>query len=146
MNQNLMPMVLRYVQLSSATAKQALDQLGARRQAEKRAQAEMPATIAALLASGTITEAQKTAAAEMLADHGKTMQLLKNAVAKIAELSATKKQAAALGTGVDDTDKTAGDGGENDFNKSLTSPFVGQRTSEKKASDHKLFAGLGIAV
>jgi hypothetical protein len=143
MNQNLMPMVLRYVQLSSATAKQALDQLGARRQSEKRAAAEVPATIQALLASGTITAEQQKQAAEMLGDHGKTMQLLKNAVAKIAELSTAKQASAGLGAGVDG-DPTAEKAAGDDFNKSLTSPFVGQRTSEKKASDHKLFAGLGL--
>lgn len=127
---------LEFVQAVSVFGKKAMDEVTAHREKVKQAAALRPAILQSLLDTGTIEPGQKEAADAALADHAQTMQLLKNAVTKIAEHT-----------------KTAGDnrlghaeGSEKAAQEfdSLTSPFVGQRTSVKKASDRALFAGLGI--
>lgn len=148
MNANTMiPKMLRYVQVSSVLGKRALDALAQKQAAEKRAADQIPSLLDSMVQAGTITEQQKQAAAQLLGSHAGSLQLLKNAVTKIAELSKAKSQKTAgdLGQGVEDPEKTgsASNGGKPE-DWSLTSPLVGVRTSEKKASDHALFRGLGL--
>lgn len=149
MKSNLTPSVLRFVQVSSAFGKRALDGLNAYRTAEKAAAAKAPALVEKMANSGAIKPEEKSAAAAMLASHEQTLALLNNAVDKIAELTskqakAGKQASAALGGAV--SDKEAGvDASTADGSWSLKDPYVGQRSSVKKASDHALLAGLGLS-
>jgi hypothetical protein len=139
---DLMPGVLRYVQISSAMAKKALDQLAIHQQREKAATDLIPATVDKLIATGTIEPHQKEAVAKMLANPSQTLQLLQNASEKLAEyqVKLTKKAKAQLGQGTDeDPTKEAGD-----LETAVMSPYVGARRSEKTAADHALFKGLGL--
>lgn len=146
MTTNLIPKMLRYVQVSSVLGKRALDRLAEKQAADKRAADQIPALLDKMVQAGTITAQQKQAAAQMLGDHGSALQLLGNAVTKIAELSTAagqRKAASDLGQGVEDPEKTGSASGKPE-DWSLTSPLVGVRTSEKKASDHALLRGLGL--
>ena len=142
-NENLIPKMLQYVQISSVLGKRALDELGKRQAAEKRAADQAPALLELMLSTKAIHDGQKQAVAQMLSDHAATQQLLKNAVDKIAELTkaaATHKAAGDLGQGVDEN-KTGSDQPED---WAMHTPFVGQRTSVKKGSDRAMFRKLGL--
>ena len=129
---------LHYVKGANALAKRALDDRNVFAADREKAAAGRDQFIAEMLDCSTIGYGQQEKAAEMLGTHAGTSTLLKSAIAKIAELSKTQKQASALGEGVDDSIVSgAGPEARNDN-------YVGERTSEKKASDEALFAGLGI--
>ena len=145
-NPNTMAKVLRFVQVSSALTKRALDEVAQKRTNDKQASALVPDLLKRMQSAGTIAEHQTKSAEQLLNTHQGTLQLLKNAVDKIAELSKAAeqhKEAGDLGHGTDD--KVGEDGGDADPNASLSSPFVGQRSSVKKASDVALFRGLGLS-
>jgi hypothetical protein len=145
MNTKLANQVLRYVQVSSALGKRALDEVTAGRQAKKTASAHVPNLVQQMLDAGVVKQSQKTAAEQMLGDHGQTLQLLANMTEK---LGAAKKEIAQLktaGTASDrlgSPEKSAAD----QIAQGLPSRsvVVGARTSEKKGSDNALFNGLGL--
>ena len=130
-------LVVKFAELSSATIKRALDETNVHRAAQKQAADLRPATLEFMVTNGLIDADQKTAADAMLASHASTLNLLKTAGEKIVEL---KKELAAktaeLGA---PAEKQAGDEGAapGSYN-SLDDPFVGRRTSEKKASDQAI--------
>lgn len=137
MTTKLATQVLRYVQVSSALSKRALDNLAQKQAGERQAAGMVPGLIDSLLKADAIGQDQKQAAAQMLGSHAQTMTLLKNAVAKIAELKqASTKQASELGAPAGDTEPSV----------SKPSPFVGRRTSEKSAADRVFFEKLGLPV
>jgi hypothetical protein len=130
---------LRFVQVASALGKRAMDELSGFRQAAKVAQAKQGPVLDQMVASAAIQPHQKEAAASMLATHADTLELLTHAVAKIAALQkdASVKVAGELGRPGDPEAAV-------DPSASLTSPFVGARTTTKKASDRALLRGLGL--
>lgn len=145
LNPALAPLMLKYVELSSALTKRALDELVATRKVAQDAAAQHEAVLEAMIAGGTIQPAQKQAAAKLLLDPVQTLALLKNAAAKIGELKA------AAGTGKSASDRLgeAGSNGDgvkaaHDPNYSLSSPYVGERTTKLKASDMAMIRGLGL--
>jgi len=139
LDRNLTPKLLRYVQVSSALAKRALDELGQHRDMQKQAAEMQPALLTQMIEAKAVGEHQKEAAQKMLGNHTGTLQLLKSAIDRISELSKNQsKQAGDLGEGVD-AEKAGLDTGETqDSNWSLESGYVGEKTAQKKASDEAI--------
>lgn len=133
-NPNLTPKVLRFVEVASALAKRATDELAKRNAQAKEAADMRGALLDFMIEKQAIAADQRGEAEKMLSSHASTMTLLKSAVDKIAKLKAVEKANGkkSLGKAAEDPEKRAGD---HDPQSSLTNPFVGLRTSEKKASD-----------
>ena len=94
-----------------------------------------------MIATGCVAPHQKQAAAGMLSNHGQSLDLLVNAVNKMQSYKqASEKAASDLGQAV--TEKEAGVSAPTSLSDSLSSPYVGRRTSEKKASDLAILAVL----
>lgn len=140
MNENLAPKMVRYVAVSSALAKKALDLLGVHQLDGEKAAALRPDLLQQMLDTETLGSHQKEAAEVMLATHEGSVQLLRNAIVKIAELSKNQKKAGDLGQGVDPSVIAGGSPEASGLNPN----YLGQKTGEKKASDLALFNGLGI--
>lgn len=145
---SLLDNVVEFIELSSLTTKRALDELGAHRHARSKAAALCPDLVDHMLRTRVVPVQQKQAAQAMLASHDTTLQLLKAAIDKIAELDGEvrrlrggDKSAGDLGAGVDGAE--FGGGPSADYN-SLTSPFVGARTSYVKESDIPLLRLAGL--
>lgn len=131
---------LKFVELTSAFGKKALDELATRRAAEKKASDLRPGILDHMLKSNVVPDAKKQAADDLLATYDGTMILLKSAVDKIASLQARAKgQDPGMAEG-NPGEKAAGDRGE--FN-SLTNNMVGARTSFVRESDKPLLALIG---
>lgn len=130
---------LDYVQVSSATVKKAIDELSVHRQGQKAAASLRPAILEHMLEQQVIRPEEKEAAAAMLGSHPETLGLLKNAIDMIARYRGQTKAAGESGAAVDPkragVEPGPGDPGDYD---SLKDPFVGRRTSVKKASDMAL--------
>jgi hypothetical protein len=136
----IIPNVLTFVKVASALTNKAMGELSQNRQAQKAASDKMEPTLAQLIESGSIKPEQKQAAAALLGTHAGALDMLQKANIKIAQLKKDLSDSrSTLGAPV--TDKQAGVAPEN-RNASLTSPFVGQRTSEKRASDYAMLAVL----
>jgi hypothetical protein len=140
---DFVPNVVNYVAVSSVTTKRALDEVEAHRQMQKRADTLRPEILKLMLGTGAIPAHQKEAADAMLSEHAGTLQLLGNALQKLAGQK-TQKQAGEAGAasaepGSAANEKSAGDGYD-----SLSDPFVGQRKDVMKASDRALLARHGI--
>lgn len=141
MNPELATKMLNFVQVASILSKRALDELSKKQAAEKKASAMVGTLTGHMIQSGVIDSNQKQAAEQMLSSHDQTMALLKNAVDKIAELKQSNiKKASELGVPEGEPRSNAADP-----EWSLKSPFVGARSSEKKASDMAFMKGLGLA-
>lgn len=116
----------------------ALEKAAAAQEKQAAAQREIesliPACVDALVANQRIDSTEKQAAAELLKDPVKAIQLLTKVAAhkNAAEISR-------LGSSTGGQTKTAS-------HNSLSSPYVGARSSGMKESDRRLFAGLGMAV
>ena len=94
-----------------------------------------------MLETGCVAPHQKQSAAEMLGDHSQSLDLLVNAVNKMQSYKqASEKAASDLGQAV--TEKEAGVSTSSPAHDSLNDPYVGRRTSEKKASDLAIMAVL----
>lgn len=132
--------VVQFVQATSVFGKRAMDKLAVAATAEKQASDLRPAVLQSLLDAGAIEPEQKEAADKALSSHAQTLQLLKNAAAKLSlnKTASTKTAGDRLGHAENEQPKQAAE-----FD-SLSSPFVGQRTGIKKASDRAFLAGLGI--
>lgn len=138
MNQSFLDAVLRFVELSSATVKRALDENAHYRQSQARASYLQEPLLEHLINTGIVASTQKQAAEAMLNSHAESLQLLKAAADKIVELRQQMgiKQANDLGRGDDSRVYfTAPGRGQYD---SLQDPFIGRKTTEKKASDMAL--------
>lgn len=135
MNQAIANKALNYVAVTSVMTKKAMEELSTYHAAREKAASVRPDLLKQMMEVGCVSEQQKEAAEVMLASHPETLGLLKSAVDVIAKLQGKlKKQAADLGEGVDDKDVGLSKQAGTEYD-SLTDPFVGRRTSEKKASD-----------
>ena len=143
MTKNISVQATQYVQASGALTKRALNALGPYTADAKQASAEAPAVLEALTEANMIGATDKQAAEKLMKTKTGLQVLLKEAAKVVAKLSANQKEAGDLGIAVDA--KTAGlaprVASDND---SLTNPFVGLRTSEKKASDLAYERALGL--
>jgi hypothetical protein len=128
---------LRFLALTSQGIKRASDEITSHRSMSKRASDLRPEVLGTLLSAGLVEPHNKQAADAMLASHAETLNLLKEAALMIVELSKqpASKAASDLGAGADVKVNGAANGAE--YN-SLTDPYVGQRSSNKKASDRAL--------
>lgn len=137
--------VVDYVEVSSLAMKRALDETGVHRLAHEKAASLVDPLLTHMLEVGVVSPRDKEAAAIMLGSHDTTLQLLKAATDRIAEL---KKSAgvAEPGSAVDDPNghhKQASDGSDGGYN-SLTNPVVGARSSLVKESDLPLLKAAGL--
>jgi len=139
MNAQLAQKTLRFVQLSSELSKRALDERNQLTEDREKAAAGRDQLIGSMLEAEAINDNQQTKVAEMLGFHDGTTKLLKSAIARIAELSKTQKQAGELGEGVD---PSVVDGSPKEA--AVNDNYVGARSSEKRASDRALLEGLGL--
>jgi len=130
MNTKIASMMIEYIAASSALTDRLLGDTQRYRAQEKAAAAKQSATLETMLRNDCVGTHEKQAAASMLADHSQTLDLLVNAVNKMAEYRGrSEKIASDLGRPVaDPAVKTAG-------YDSLNDPFVGRHSSQKKASD-----------
>lgn len=143
----LLDNVIQFVEVSSLTAKRAIDEVEVHRQQQKRAADLRMALLDHMVKSGVIAENQKQSADAMLCAHAETMQLLKAAVDKIVELKGSiTKKAGENGEAVDPGEVGVAAGGTyqktGEYN-SLNDPMVGRRTSFVKESDRPLLALIG---
>lgn len=117
-----------------------MSEVQANRSREKAAAAKRQAVLDLMLQTGCVAPHQKQAASDMLGNLAQTLDLLSNSINKMqAYKSASEKTASELGQAVSEKEagfKTA------KAMSSLTDPYVGRRTSEKKASDLALLAVL----
>jgi hypothetical protein len=130
MNTKIASMMIEYIAASSALTDRLLGDTQRYRAQEKAAAAKQSSTLETMLRNDCVGPNEKQAAASMLADHGQTLDLLVNAVNKMAEYRGrSEKIASDLGRPVaDPAVKTAS-------YDSLNDPFVGRHSSQKKASD-----------
>lgn len=133
--------MLRFIEISSALGKEAMDKIAELEGQQKQASAVQPGLVEHLIETKVIDAGQKQAAENALRDHNQTQVLLKNAASKIQELREKSASAAVTQMGQGEGPEKAA----HDPNSSLTDPFVGRRTTEKKASDLALLKGLGLA-
>lgn len=129
---------LKFIEVAGAVVKMASDEIQIHRDAQKRAAGLRPEVLASLIDNNLIDKGQKDAAEAMLASHAETLQLLKSACDKLAAARMEKKAAAVEPGRPSDVKAGAAAGGGSEQHASLTSPFVGRRTSEKKASDEAI--------
>lgn len=128
--QQLLDGTLQFVELGSFTVKRACDELTVHRSMQKKASELAPEVLDLLVKTQAVQPGQKSAAAAMLGSHAETLQLLKSAVEELHKARGQlTKRAGDLGRGVDD--RPAGEPAYD----SLSDPFVGRKTSQKKASD-----------
>jgi len=141
MNTKIAAQAIEFVAASSALNDRLMGEVQKHRDAEKRAADKREAILDVLIKAGCVAPHQKQAAAEMLSDHSQSLDLLVNAVNKMQQYKQASEQSATdLGQGV--TEKEAGAKQTPVVRDSLTDPYVGRRTSEKKASDMAILAVL----
>lgn len=122
-----------YMGISSAFTKRALEELQVRRSAQKRAADLRDGLVDYLTATKLIRPTEKDAAAAMLGSHAETMTLVRNLAERL--VSVQQAKTAEAGSPAEDPTGAAQMDGSH---PSLNGPFVGARTTEKKASDHVL--------
>lgn len=140
MNTKLAAQAVEFVAASSALTDRLMGEVKSSRAEKQAAANKLNAVLDRLLETGCVAPHQKQAAADMLANHGQSLDLLVNAVNKMQQYKqASEKAASDLGQAV--TEKEAGVASA-PVTDSLNNPYVGRRTSEKKASDIALLAVL----
>jgi len=127
--------VIEHVRLTDA----ALQKAAAAEQAtnEKQAQVDslIPQVVETLVKHERIQPSQAEKCAEMLKDPAQALELLIKAAGH------RNRDESQLGTGVK---QASAAGTSHDPGASLTTPFVGQRTTREKQSSVNLFKGLGL--
>ena len=141
MKTKLAAQVVEFIAASSALSDRLLGELQGYKASEKQAADKRAAVLDALLKAGCVAPHQKSAALERLASHGATLDLLVNAVGRMASYKEEAEKAASE-LGQPATEKEAGVKTAGTVRDSLNDPYVGRRTSEKKASDLALMAVL----
>ncbi len=153
---SLIQHTLTFVNASSILAKRALDEVQAHREMQKKASDLAKPLLEEMVRDGTVVAEHRKTAEIMLGDHPRSLELLKAASAKIVELrdelvKANEKLAhhgikpePGSAAGEPQT-KTAGDHTPAVLHDSLTTPFVGQRTDQLKASDLAMMKAAGMA-
>jgi SHS2 domain-containing protein len=141
MNTKLAAQTVEFIAASSVLNDRLMSQVQSYRGKEKRAAAKRNSVLDLMIETGCVAPHQKQAAAEMLADHSQSLDLLVNAINKMTSYKqASEKAASDLGHAV--TEKEAGVKAKPQVRDSLNDPYVGRRTSEKKASDMAILAVL----
>ena len=139
--------VVGFIELSSLTTKRALDENAVYRSVSEKAAAMRPALLESMISRKLVPADAKEAADAMLSSHETTLQLLKNATDRIAELNEAlsrvgSKRAGDLGTGVDGSEFGISVPSNGEYN-SLTHPIVGEKTAFVKESDKALMRLIG---
>lgn len=141
MNTKLAAQMVEFIAASSALNDRLMGEVKNHRASEKKAADKRGTILDLMVETGCVAPHQKQAAAEMLADHGQSLDLLVNAINKMQGYKqASEKSASDLGHAV--SDKEAGAQPQSRVSDSLNDPYVGRRTSEKKASDLAILAVL----
>lgn len=141
MNTKLAAQTVEFIAASSALNNRLMGEVQAYRAQEKQAASKRDAVLKLMLDTGCVSPHQKQAAVDMLANHGQSLDLLVNAVTKMQSYKqASEKSASDLGQAV--TEKEAGFKSQPKVRDSLNDPYVGRRSSEKKASDLAILAVL----
>jgi SHS2 domain-containing protein len=141
MNTKLAAQTIEFIAASSALNDRLMGEVQAHRNREKQAAHKRQAVLDLMLQTGSVAPHQKQAAAEMLNNPAQTLDLLVNAINKMSAYKAASEKAASdLGQAV--TEKEAGFKSGTQVRDSLNDPYVGRRTSEKKASDVAILAVL----
>jgi len=141
MKQKLAQLAVQFVAASTALTDRLMHERRQTQERTKLAADKKAALLAKLLETGCVDEGQKAAAATILDHHDQTMDLLSNAVTKLAALrKQQEKQAGDIGRGVDP--RSVGLSPRPTY-ESLKDNYVGRRTTEKTASDEAILAVLG---
>ena len=141
MNTKLAAQSVEFVAASSALTDRLMGEVKSNRAEKQAAAQKLNAVLDRMLETGCVAPHQKQAAAAMLVDHSQSLDLLVNAVNKMQSYKqASEKAASDLGQAV--TEKEAGVSTSTSAQDSLSDPYVGRRTSEKKASDLAILAVL----
>lgn len=141
MNTKLAAQAIEYIAASSALTDRLMGEVKSYRDQEKTASAKRDAVLDLMVSTGCVAPHQKQAALEMLSNHGQSLDLLVNAINKMQSYKqASEKAASDLGQAV--SEKEAGVQAQPRVRDSLNDPYVGRRTSEKKASDLAILAVL----
>jgi hypothetical protein len=137
MKPKLAEMLVKSIQINSILQKRALDSHSSYRSAAQEAKSKVASLAEHMVDKGCVAGHQKEAASDMLQSHAGTMELLWNSVEKLSDAhTRLEKSASDLGRGEDDNQA----GFSNVQYNSLEDPYVGRRTSEKKASDAAIWA------
>ena len=137
MKPKLAEMLVKSIQINSILQKRALDSHSHYHGASQEAQTKVASLAEHMVEKGCVAAHQKEAASDMLQTHTGTMELLWNSVEKLSDAhTRLEKSASDLGRGVDESHAGVI---SQDYN-SLEDPYVGRRTSEKKASDAAIWA------
>lgn len=124
---------INYVQASSILMKKAMAELAPLKQDAEKAAAERSDLLSSLVEAGAVPASSIKQAEELISTHTGTSQLLKQAVAKIKEIVDEQSRHDRLGQSVDPS--LAGSTTQKVAYDSLSDPYAGRKTSEKKASD-----------
>lgn len=137
---NMLDTMVKYINVSSLTAKKACDQVALHEQQQKQAADLRPGLLKHLVDNGIVAPQHEKGAEAMLGQHSTTMTLLKAAADKIIELKAQLTKQATDEPGSADADSPSGVAPDGTYN-SLTSPLVGMKTAHLKESDKALLRG-----
>lgn len=141
MNTKLAAQAIEYIAASSALTDRLMGELKSYRSGQKQAADKRSAVLDLMVTTGCVAPHQKQAAVEMLSNHSQSLDLLVNAINKMQSYKqASEKAASDLGQAV--SEKEAGVRAQPQVRDSLNDPYVGRRTSEKKASDLAILAVL----
>ncbi len=144
MDTKLAAQTVEFIAASSALNDRLMSEVTSSRSSGKQAADKRDAVLQRMVDTGCVSPHQKQAAAEMLGDHSQSLDLLVNAINKMQSYKqASEKSAADLGQAV--SEKEAGFKAQHQPADSLSDPYVGRRTSEKKASDYAILAALDAA-
>ena len=140
MNKKLANLFVKSIQISSILQKRALDELHNGHVSSGTASEKTAGLVEHMVDKGCVAEHQKQAAADLLGSHSGTMDLLWNSVDKLAEAhKGLEKAGRDMGQAID----PARSGVQSAPSYSLVDdPYVGRRTSEKKASDAAIWAAV----
>jgi len=141
MNTKIAAQTVEFIAASSTLNDRLMSEVQSYRAREKQAADKRDAVLNLMVETGCVSPHQKQAAADMLMDHGQSLDLLVNAINKMQSYKqASEKSASDLGHAV--SEKEAGVKSQPKSFDSLSDPYVGRRTSEKKASDLAILAVL----
>jgi hypothetical protein len=138
MKAKLANLFVKSIQINSILQKRALEELHTRRVSDSAATEKTAALVDHMVEKGCVAEHQKQSASELLTSHSGTMDLLWNSVEKLAEAhEGLEKAGRDMGQAIDPAQ--SGVQAVSSYT-SLDDPYVGRRTSEKKASDAAIWA------
>jgi hypothetical protein len=141
MNTKLAAQTVEFVAASSALNDRLMGEVQQSRSEKSAAEAKLQGVLDLMVSTGSVSPHQKQAAAGMLGNHSQSLDLLVNAINKMQSYKqASEKSASDLGQAV--SEKEAGFNPKSKPQDSLSSPYVGRRSSEKKASDLAILAVL----